>query len=549
MDPRTVANNHFGIHIINEADIKIAADLVNSSGGEWGYITVVIREDDRDLQKWQVVFDHLRRQKLIPLVRLATKVENGGWAKARQEDIEPWINFLSSLNWVIKNRYVILFNEPNHANEWGGEVNPSEYAKITRLFAEKLKQNSPDFFILPAGFDASAINSMTSMNSTVFFTKMQEEDPDIFSLFDGWTSHSYPNPDFSGLPFDSGNTSIQGYKWEVVFLTRYGLKSDIPVFITETGWKHQEGKETNLSYYTAEQVADFFKVAFLRIWTDPQIVAITPFILKYPQEPFTHFSWFSNDKDIYPQYETVKALPKEKGQPEQVDEYELIKSTIPNQLVINSEYEFTIQFKNTGQSIWNKEETVLETTSNLPAENFKISDMPFTQPFGIARFKVNIKTPLERDTNYIIRFQLKHQGEPFGERIIRTFKLIPPPSLIIKVALGTKLNTIGDDFALLIYKNGDLMKKIEPLSITSGVGTIDELYDVVPRRNYRFVLLKPYYLPRQTSSFLSSQQTTVSFKRMLPLDFNADGALTNEDLLVALRDLGRTITTLMPFTE
>lgn len=549
VDPRDVANNHFGIHIINESDIEIAADLVNSNGGEWGYVTLVIREDDRDLRKWQAVFDHLRRLKLIPLVRLATTIENGGWAKPRQEDIEPWRDFLSSLNWVVKNRYVILFNEPNHANEWGGEVKPDEYAKLTHLFAEKLKQSSQDFFILSAGFDASAANTTTSMSSALFFSKMYEEDPDIFSLFDGWTSHSYPNPDFSGLPLDSGKTSIQGYKWEVAFLTSFGLKQDIPVFITETGWKHQQGKKTHPSYYAAEEVADFFREAFETIWTDPQVVAVTPFVLKYPEEPFAHFSWLRNDKDVYPQYEMVKALPKEKGQPEQVDEGKLIKSILPNQLVINSEYTFTIHFENTGQSIWNRKETVLQITSNLPPENLKISDIPYTQPFDIASFEIYIKTSPETNRTQFIRFQLQHGGEPFAEGNTQMFKLVPPPSLIIKAALGTKLNSIGDDLTLLIYKNGDLMKKIEPVSITNGVGTIDELYDVVPRRNYRFVLLKSYYLPRQTFAYLSPQQTTVSFKRMLPFDPDADGAFTHKDLLAALRHLGRTATILMPFTE
>ena len=73
-DPLSQPNNRFGIHIIDENDLQDAANLVNSSGGDWGYVKIVIREDDRNLEKWQAIFDRMRKMHLIPLVRLATKV-------------------------------------------------------------------------------------------------------------------------------------------------------------------------------------------------------------------------------------------------------------------------------------------------------------------------------------------------------------------------------------------------------------------------------------------------------------------------------------------
>src|SRR3989338_6522114 len=126
-DPLSVSNNVFGIHVIDENDLIDAAKLVNGNGGEWGYVTLVIREEDRDTSKWQRIFDKMRELKLIPIVRLATYAEEQNWAKPKAEDVDSWVIFLSSLNWVVKNRYVILFNEPNHSNEWGGTVSPEEY--------------------------------------------------------------------------------------------------------------------------------------------------------------------------------------------------------------------------------------------------------------------------------------------------------------------------------------------------------------------------------------------------------------------------------------
>lgn len=62
-------NNKFGIHIMDEHDLVDAANLVNSNGGEWGYVTIVIRDDQLNRDRWQSVFNQMRRLKLIPIVR------------------------------------------------------------------------------------------------------------------------------------------------------------------------------------------------------------------------------------------------------------------------------------------------------------------------------------------------------------------------------------------------------------------------------------------------------------------------------------------------
>ncbi|MDZ7587076.1 MAG: hypothetical protein U0946_04920, partial [Patescibacteria group bacterium] len=186
VNPLTVSNNRFGIHILEPEDLLPAAKLVNSQGGDWGYVTLIIRQNDRKIAKWQTVFDQLRRLHLIPIVRLATESEKNYWVIPKTQDIDAWVDFLNSLNWVVKNRYVILFNEPNHALEWGKTLNLQEYAAIVREFHQKLKFASDDFFILPAGFDTAAPNSATSMSAVNYWQKMYQADPTIFTLFDGW---------------------------------------------------------------------------------------------------------------------------------------------------------------------------------------------------------------------------------------------------------------------------------------------------------------------------------------------------------------------------
>src|SRR3990170_4022812 len=168
-----VKNNKFGIHLAQPhlEDLEKAKDLVNSNGGDWGYVTLVIPENDRDKNKWQEVFDKMRELHLIPIIRLATVPQGDKWRRPTADDADSWVEFLNSLHWVVKDRYVILFNEPNHGNEWGGLVDPENYVKVALEFSKKLKEKNPDFFIMLAGLDASAPSSYPNFEDEGIFLK------------------------------------------------------------------------------------------------------------------------------------------------------------------------------------------------------------------------------------------------------------------------------------------------------------------------------------------------------------------------------------------
>src|SRR3989339_1270410 len=89
-DPLSVSNNKYGIHIAELTDLTDAANLVNSSGGDWGYVTLVIQDGDRNQSKWQELFNEMRRLHLIPILRLATHPEGDSWKIPQKEDAKRW---------------------------------------------------------------------------------------------------------------------------------------------------------------------------------------------------------------------------------------------------------------------------------------------------------------------------------------------------------------------------------------------------------------------------------------------------------------------------
>lgn len=405
-----VANNNVGIHITQIEDLEKAAELVNSSSGDWGYVTIVIQETDQDFEKWQKFFDTSREKHLIPLVRIATHLNGDIWEKPSLASIDQWANFLNSLNWPVKTQYVIVFNEPNHAKEWGGKIDPGEYATVLDRALTVFRQKNPDFLVLNAGLDQVAPNSATTMDELTFLQQMESKVPGIFKKLDGWASHSYPDHGFVGKPWEGGRGTIRGYEWERAILKKnFGLDKDLPVFITETGWPHNTNEKLRIKkekFYDEELVAEYTRLAFNNIWLpDEKVMAVSPFILNYPYYPFANFSWLNSQGDPYPQYEEVKSLNKVKGEPEQKEAYELENLFLPPFLTTNFVFKGKVVLKNTGQSIWGEKEWRLK--ANAPG--FKLTDLSLPEgklvrPGETVEFPFTLEAPA-RGGNYVLSWE------------------------------------------------------------------------------------------------------------------------------------------------
>ncbi len=316
-------NNKVGIYIYAEIDefTDKAEELVNSNGGDWGYVLIPYNVNDYNETKWNKLFDKLSEKHLIPIIQLwDIKLDDEDEVK---EQIYKSANFLDSLKWPIKQRYVSVYNEPNDKKFWGGNVNPAEYAKILDETIKALKSKDENFFVMNGAFNASARTGGGYLDEETFLIRMNKAVPGIFRKLDGWASHPYPQPNFSGSPKATGRNSIRAYEWELQLLKRYfGIDTEnLPVFITETGWAHKESEahdngkwvKYGLDKYT---VADYFRYAYENVWLpDDRIVAVTPFTIRY-DPPYDHFSWITQNNNNYPQFDAIKDMKKTEGLPE-----------------------------------------------------------------------------------------------------------------------------------------------------------------------------------------------------------------------------------------
>lgn len=283
-----------GIHILNVNEIKQFRQVFTDD--DWRYVTIPFTL--ADLQRpseWQAFFDSAAEEKVIPILRLSTAYdsETDAWKVPTRKDIVEMATFLGRLDWHRDEKLVIVFNEVNHAKEWGGQLDPAAYAETLRFTSNWFHNVESGFKVLPAGLDLAASNSTETMEAFRYLDKMQQADPEIFASVDYWNSHSYPNPGFQASPKRTAQNSLRGYQYELAYLKKK-TKKDYQVFITETGWVADKSTD----YY----LDDYYVYALKNIWNDERIVAVTPFVMKGSPGPFAGFSFFDAQDQATPQF-------------------------------------------------------------------------------------------------------------------------------------------------------------------------------------------------------------------------------------------------------
>jgi hypothetical protein len=314
---KELKNNKFGMYIYAEEMrfFDLAEELVNSNGGDWGYVLIPYNVKDRDFRKWDRVFKALREKHLIPIIQLY----DVDVAHYKQQTLEA-ASFLNRFVWPVRDRYVSVYNEPNDAKFWKGKVDPEEYAEVLNFTITAFKKESPEFFMMNGAFNSSAPTATGYMDAETYMYLMNRHVPGIFERLDGWASHPYPQPNFSGSPLATGRWSIRAYEKELEFLRKnFGIKKDLPVFITETGWAHAEGERYNYSFLPVNKVAEYMQIAYEQVWLkDDRVMAVTPFTIWY-EPPFDHFAWINREGEPYAHFHAIKAMEKVAGNPAKLE--------------------------------------------------------------------------------------------------------------------------------------------------------------------------------------------------------------------------------------
>lgn len=329
-----------------------------------GYVVQLVRADDLDTDKWQTFMDLARDHQLTPMLRLATTFDDDTWMwTAPQADnngryldlANAYADFIGGLDWYTDEHYIILLNEPNNGHEWGGKPDPSAYAQFVMDVAPMLKSADENAVILNGAFDLYAPDTgdapfpdtdIYHQSAETFMTAMHDAQPDVFKQFDRWNSHAYPlrftappwerergfNNIATGETIETAppyvyNRGVNSYEWELWKLKQFGV-DNLPVMITETGWRHSDGVDENsldsgADYPTAEQVTQYLDLLLLgnqyqRVpdvpiggWTglliDERVIAVIPFAFNGTPNEWSHTNWLemSPDGEILGRYPMV----------------------------------------------------------------------------------------------------------------------------------------------------------------------------------------------------------------------------------------------------
>lgn len=300
-----------GVHILNTEELAKARQLTEVKTGDerWTYVTIPFTlADIAQTERWQKFFNEAKALRVVPLIRLATKVEGDQWVEPNYRDVVSQIEFLEKLNWPTEQKHIIIFNEVNHAKEWGGKIDPAGYARIFEFASNWARSENANFVVLPAAMDLAAPNSATTREAFNYLDAMYQENNEIFSYADAWNSHSYPNPGFASSPERTGKNSLKGFTYELEYL-KNKTGQDYKVYITETGW------ETNPRL--VKLLPSYYTYTMKNIWNHPQVVAVTPFLLKGAPGPFAGFSFLSNNNQPTTHYFAMRqAIEKVYFEPE-----------------------------------------------------------------------------------------------------------------------------------------------------------------------------------------------------------------------------------------
>ncbi len=298
-------NNPVGINLVRWLDppfLRAAAELVNSNGGDWGYVTLILVDQDRrDPARFQALLDQCAVYHLTPIIRLATSFDSvrQSWVRPNPYDAHLWRVFFDQLRWPTALRYLLVGNEPNLGREWGGAVDPAGYARYLETWLDVFAYDQR-YQIFNGALDASNDSLMPDrMDEFEFIAWMRATVPNIFTRLHGWASSPYH--------FWWGTERRYTYRAYESELEAIGR--ELPVIVTEFHPAYIDD---------AVHIANWYETAIVHWLADPRVIAFTPMFWNPESQRFWMYA-VNRDGSVAqpsPTYERIRGFPKLAGSPQ-----------------------------------------------------------------------------------------------------------------------------------------------------------------------------------------------------------------------------------------
>jgi hypothetical protein len=530
-------NNKFGVHLISPTDEEIrdaCRNLANmntvSPTKAWGgKLILTLVKDQINLETLQRFHDIAREEGCVFIHPIKNSFADPYWKPIDQSTIDFFENIFKDLRPSSKYLYVVLGNEVNRGDEWGGTCSGTAYAHIAKSAAEQFKKTVPNIQIGLSGLDAYAPQNGFYCDQDNFLKDVVLAEPRLIDdLIDFQVVHEYPNADMTGV--------LQNiWSSEKNTLKNLGVGKDLPVVISEIAWRRHKG----LSQINA---ANRLQQAMEKLNNEPRVWAITPFVYKFCGSPFDQFSLLScNVKTATGEtidkpnavFDAVAALQKIKGDPEHIHDAR-VQTNLSNEIIANTNYNFDLQVTNLGTDIWRGISGDYSLKLFGPTVKSSFTSFHRIRPNGVLRttFRVN---PGDLEGCPEFKGALLQNGRVLLDLFTWKPCIMPHPDLAVELSTfpGNAFNGVGE---IQIFDKQEELVFRQQVSVSDGKAQVPQVTRVRFEDAYRVVWLSPGNLPVQIVDVrFHKGLNELKPPMLLPIDSNKDGALSLSDILAGFR--------------
>jgi len=301
-------NPKMGVHTrltdeVEEWKIKRTLEMVREMGAPWivEYFPWAYYEREKGVYDWShpdLVVDHARRQGLTVVARLGyvpqwARPEDSAFSYLDAAHYADFGDFVYAFVDHFRGRvqYVIIWNEPNLALEWGFQaVNPAEYTALLRIAYARAKEADPQVQVL-AGALAPTLapkGSPEGMNDLDYLQGMY--DAGAADVFDVLAAHAYG----WRFPVDDPPAADKVNFRRVELLRQVMVRNGDgrkPIMVTEGGWNdHPRWTKGVRPYQRIVYTIGAYELA-ARDWD--WCLAVAPYAFRFPRPARSYQDYFT----------------------------------------------------------------------------------------------------------------------------------------------------------------------------------------------------------------------------------------------------------------